>query len=78
MIAAVSVTVLALAVTAYVLAPLFRSDAAEAERAARALSAEDHRSALGVLRTSLIVETLCAALILGLVAWLGTLEPIPA
>ena len=44
----------------------------------QALSAGDHRSALGVLRTSLVVETLCAALVLGLVAWLGTLEPIPA
>ena len=44
----------------------------------RALAAENHRAALAVLRTSLIVEILCAALILALVAWLGTLEPIPA
>lgn len=44
----------------------------------RALAAEDHRAALGVLRTSLMVETSCAALILALVAWLGTLEPMPA
>jgi putative copper resistance protein D len=43
----------------------------------RALAAEDHRAALGVLRTSLVVETLCAALILALVAWLGTLDPLP-
>lgn len=44
----------------------------------RALAAENHRAALCVLRTSLAVEALCAALILALVAWLGTLEPIPA
>ncbi len=44
---------------------------------ARALAAEDHRAALRVLRTSLMVETLCAALILALVAWLGTLDPLP-
>jgi putative copper resistance protein D len=43
----------------------------------RALAAEDHRAALRVLRTSLMVETLCAALILALVAWLGTLDPLP-
>ena len=41
MIAASLIVVLALAAAAYVLAPLFRSDAAEAERAARALSAEE-------------------------------------
>lgn len=43
----------------------------------RALMAEDHPAALAVLRTSLVVETLCAALILALVAWFGTLEPLP-
>ena len=40
MIAALAVAVLALAAAAFVLAPLFRPDAREAERAARALSAE--------------------------------------
>lgn len=44
----------------------------------RALASDDHRTALSVLRTSLVVEILCAALVLVLVAWLGTLEPIPA
>jgi hypothetical protein len=41
MIAGSLIVVLALAAAAYVLAPLFRSDAAEAERMARALSAEE-------------------------------------
>src|SRR5262245_1954558 len=41
MIAASLIVLLALAAAAYVLAPLFRSDAADAERAARALSAEE-------------------------------------
>ncbi|MCW4463559.1 copper homeostasis membrane protein CopD [Sphingomonas sp. BT-65] len=44
----------------------------------RALAADDHPAALGVLRKSLIVETLCAVLILALVAWFGMLEPVPA
>jgi putative copper resistance protein D len=44
----------------------------------RALAAEAHDAALGVLRKSLVVETLCAVLILALVAWLGMLEPVPA
>ena len=44
----------------------------------RALAAEAHDAALGVLRKSLVAETLCAALILALVAWFGMLEPVPA
>jgi len=39
------------------------------------IAAADHRGALGVLRRSLAVETACLVIILGLVAWLGTLEP---
>jgi hypothetical protein len=41
MIAAAVIAVLALAAAAFVLAPLFRPDALEAERAAKALSAEE-------------------------------------
>ena len=41
----------------------------------RSIVAADHREALGVLRASLAAETACAAVILVLVAWLGTLEP---
>ncbi|HJQ96916.1 MAG TPA: hypothetical protein VJ826_01315 [Candidatus Polarisedimenticolaceae bacterium] len=41
MIAAVVIAMLALVVAAFVLAPLFRPDALEAERAAKALSAEE-------------------------------------
>lgn len=41
MIAAVIVAALALGAAAFVLAPLFRPDALEAERAAKALSAEE-------------------------------------
>lgn len=44
----------------------------------RALAAEHYQVALGLLRTSLVAETLCAALVLALVAWLGTLDPLPA
>ena len=40
-VATVAIAVLALAAAAYVLAPLFRPDAIEAERAARVLSAEE-------------------------------------
>ena len=35
----------------------------------------DHRGALMALRRSLAVETICVVVILGLVAWLGTLAP---
>lgn len=35
----------------------------------------DHARALGALRASLVVETACIVVILGLVAWLGTLAP---
>ncbi|KHA65680.1 MULTISPECIES: copper homeostasis membrane protein CopD [unclassified Sphingomonas] len=35
----------------------------------------DHRGALGALRGSLAAETACVVVILGLVAWLGTLAP---
>ena len=41
MIAAVVIAILALFAAAFVLAPLFRPDALEAERAARTLSAEE-------------------------------------
>lgn len=41
----------------------------------RSIASNDHRGALGTLRASLAVETTCVILILGLVAWLGTLEP---
>lgn len=36
----------------------------------------DHRAALVGLRTSLALETCCVLLVLALVAWLGTLEPV--
>lgn len=42
---------------------------------AAALYAGDARAALKALRRSLSVEAACVALILALVAWLGTLEP---
>jgi hypothetical protein len=45
MIAAIAVGLLALAVAAFVLAPLFRPDAREAERVANALSAEQDLTA---------------------------------
>lgn len=41
----------------------------------RSIAADDHGSALGALRTSLAVETACVVMILGLIAWLGTLAP---
>ena len=41
----------------------------------RSIADADHRSALGALRRSLAVETVCVTLILALVAWLGTLAP---
>jgi len=41
----------------------------------KSTAADDHRGALGALRASLAVETACVVTILGLVAWLGTLEP---
>ncbi|WP_114227231.1 MULTISPECIES: copper homeostasis membrane protein CopD [Sphingomonas] len=41
----------------------------------QSIAAENHRGALGALRTSLLVETGCVVGILGLVAWLGTLSP---
>jgi hypothetical protein len=55
MIAAIAVCLLALAVAAFVLAPLFRPDAREAERVANALSAEQdlntrHAMAIAALR----------------------------
>lgn len=42
------------------------------------IATEDHDGALAALRISLALETACAAIVLGLVAWLGTLEPILA
>lgn len=55
MIAAVVIAALALAVAAFVLAPLFRPDALEAERVSRAISHEQdlgarHAMALAALR----------------------------
>jgi putative copper resistance protein D len=41
----------------------------------RSIDGADHRGALGALRSSLMVETACVVVILGLVAWLGTLAP---
>lgn len=41
----------------------------------RSVAADDYAAALGMLRRSLAVETTCVFLILGLVAWLGTLAP---
>jgi putative copper resistance protein D len=40
-----------------------------------AIADGDHGRAIGALRKSLAIETGCAIVILGLVAWLGTLEP---
>lgn len=40
-----------------------------------ALAAGDHAAALAALRRSLAFESVCAAAILALVAWLGTLDP---
>jgi putative copper resistance protein D len=42
----------------------------------RAMERRDHARALAALRRSLKLETTAAAVILGLVAWLGTLEPV--
>lgn len=42
----------------------------------RAIERRDHAQALAFLRRSLAVETVMAIMILGLVAWLGTLEPL--
>lgn len=41
----------------------------------RSIEAGDRQGALGLLRRSLAVEAGCALAILGVVAWLGTLEP---
>ena len=41
----------------------------------RSIASADHRGALGALRGSLAAETACVVVILGLVAWLGTLAP---
>jgi len=41
----------------------------------RSIEVGDHRGALGLLRRSLAAETGCALAILGLLAWLGVLEP---
>ena len=41
----------------------------------RSIASADHRRALGPLRVSLVTETGCIVVILGLVAWLGTLAP---
>lgn len=41
----------------------------------RSIALNDHGRALGALRTSLAVESACVVVILGLVAWLGTLAP---
>src|SRR3546814_5037416 len=40
----------------------------------RAIERRDHAQALSTLRRSLALETTVAVMILGLVAWLGTLE----
>ncbi len=42
----------------------------------RSIAASDHASALSALRRSLAVETGCAVVVLALVAWLGTLDPL--
>lgn len=44
----------------------------------RAIERSDHTQALSILRRSLALETTMAVVILGLVAWLGTLEPVSA
>ena len=41
----------------------------------RSIAAADNARALGALRLSLAIETTCAVVILGLVGWLGMLEP---
>ena len=41
----------------------------------RAIADGEHERAIGALRKSIAIETSCAIVILGLVAWLGTLEP---
>ena len=41
----------------------------------RSIAADDHGAALGALRASLGIETACVVVVLGLVAWLGTLAP---
>lgn len=41
----------------------------------RAIERQDHAQALSTLRRSLALEATAAVMILGLVAWLGTLEP---
>ena len=41
----------------------------------RSIAADDHKGALGALRTSLAIETACVIAVLGLIAWLGTLAP---
>ena len=41
----------------------------------RSIASADHRGALGALRGSLAAETACVVVVLGLVAWLGTLAP---
>lgn len=45
-------------------------------RLERAIERRDHAQALSTLRRSLALETIMAVGILGLVAWLGTLEPV--
>jgi putative copper resistance protein D len=45
-------------------------------RLERAIGHDDHGRALGLLRRSLALEMAAAMLILGLVGWLGTLEPV--
>lgn len=42
------------------------------------IEADDHRGAVVALRISLALEATCAATVLALVAWLGTLQPIVA
>ncbi|MEG3126048.1 copper homeostasis membrane protein CopD [Sphingomonas sp. GB1N7] len=42
----------------------------------RSIVAGDYVHALSALRASLVVETGCVAVVLGLVAWLGTLAPL--
>lgn len=44
----------------------------------RAIEHRDYAQALSILRRSLALETTMAVMILGLVAWLGTLEPVSA
>ena len=43
-----------------------------------AMELDDHGGALGSLRRSLVIESGCAIVILALVAWLGTLDPMGA